>query len=212
MHKLSSYTFNRLRLFAAISFAVFISSSTSASANSSFTIGSAIANVNDTFTIDISVSGVYDLQSFQFDLNYDSSKLSLISFTDIGTTFDSVAAAGGGNIIGISGFDSNPPGQISGITNAMTLFNLGASGLTDGTIAKITFQDIAAGTALLSVSNIFAYTGDFSPITFDNIVNGQVGQGIPNIPEPSTIVLFGIGVFGLLKCRKSNQILYGVKS
>jgi hypothetical protein len=68
------------------------------------TAGSATANAGDTFTVAISVADASDLRAFQFDLSYDSSILSLLSFTDAGTDFEAAATAGGGSLTGVTGF------------------------------------------------------------------------------------------------------------
>src|SRR6516162_3662968 len=51
------------------------------------TAGSDTVNVGDVFTIPISIANVVALTSFQFDLAFDPTIITALSFTDIGTEF-----------------------------------------------------------------------------------------------------------------------------
>jgi hypothetical protein len=144
-------------------------------------VGSATTVVGNTFTIPVSVSGVTDLQAFQFDLNYDSSVLSVLGFTDVGTDFDIAAAAGGGALTGITGFSFS--GLLSGVADSMSGASTGLTGT--GVVANIDFQAIGSGISSLALSNVFL---NFSDQGFD-ISSGQV-----TVPEPTTLALLAIGL------------------
>lgn len=157
--------------------------------------GSATVNVGDTFTIPISVFGATDLMAFQFDLSYDSTTLSVLSFTDTLTDF---ATAGGGPLF--TGFPF--PGLLSGVSDSLVFPGVGLSG--DGVLALITFKALAPGISPLNFSNALL---DFSntPFTF---VNGQVcvngAKACPEtgrVPEPGTLALLGLG-WGMLRLRR----------
>jgi hypothetical protein len=167
-----------------------------------FTVGSDVVNVGDTFTIAVSVSDAIDLQAFQFDLNYDSTKLNLIGFTDIGTDFETIANTGFG-LTGLTGFSFT--GLLSGVADSMVGVPFG-SGLVGGVVLDITFQDIAAGTSALTASNVFL---NFNDQGFD-IFNGQVSNpsssGGGSVPEPNTLLLAGIGILGAMALRNKKTV------
>jgi len=61
------------------------------------TAGSDTAHVGDVFTIPISIANTAGLTSFQFDLVFDPTIITALSFTDSGTDFDLAASSGGGS-------------------------------------------------------------------------------------------------------------------
>lgn len=152
-------------------------------------VGSSATHVvGETFTIPISVSGATDLQAFQFDLSYNSSVLSALSFTDAGTDFDSAAAAGGGILTGIAGFSLS--GLLSGVADSMIFVSTGLTGT--GVLVNVEFEAIGAGTSTLTLSSVFL---DFSDSGF-TLANGEV-----QAPEPGTLALLAMGL-GLLTRRR----------
>ena len=155
---------------------------------------SAVVDVGSTFSIDVSVSRAVDVQSFQFDLAYDSTRLRLLGFSDIGTDFDAIASTGFG-LLGLTGFDL--PGVVSGVADAMVGVAAGA-GLGAGVIATFLFQDIAAGSSALTVSAAFL---NFSDLGFA-VVNGSVtNPAAGSVPEPSTAWLALAALCGMRGVR-----------
>ena len=167
--------------------------------------GSATVNVGDTFKVPISVFGATNLMAFQFDLSYNSTILTALSFTDLGSDFDLATTEGGGALTGISGFFF--PGLLSGVADSMSGASAGLTG--NGVIAQIEFKALASGISPLTLSNVFL---DFSDAGF-SAVNGQVcvnganasgdGSTVPGgqVPEPSTLALLSLG-WGVLRLRR----------
>src|SRR5262249_30870871 len=114
-------------------------------------VGSAISDIGGTFTVQVSIQDAVNLTSFQFDLSYDPSILSVVGFTDVGTDFDLAATAGGGTLTGLTGFSL--PGLLSGVADSMSGALSGLSG--NGVLVDVTFQSLAAGVSPLVLSNAF---------------------------------------------------------
>lgn len=155
--------------------------------------GTITVDVGDIFTIPVSIAGATDLQAFQFDLSYDSSLLSVVSFTDLGTDFENAATAGGGFLTGITGFDLS--GTLSGVADSMSGASSGLTG--NGVLVNIDFTAVNAGTSALTLSNVIL---DWQGSGFD-IAAGSVcvraspedcGGGNP-VPEPGTLALLAAG-------------------
>lgn len=175
-------------------------------------------NVGDTFTIPISVAlGVGDnLTAFQFDLSYDASIVSLLSFTDTGTDFDTAATNAGGNLTGLAGFPF--PGLLSGPADSIvgTVTGLQSPG---GVLLDVDFKALKVGVSPLTFSNVFLNDLD----TGFNSSNGQItvtdttggggggGGGGATVPEPGTLALFMSG-FALLGARQLIRSRWSAKS
>jgi general secretion pathway protein D len=160
------------------------------------TAGSATVNVGDIFTIPVSVSNAVNLTSFQFDLSYNSAILSALSFTDVGTDFETAAINGGGSLTGITGFSS--PGLLSGVADSMSGASSGLAG--NGVLVDVEFQALAPGVSPLTLSDAFL-TDDGNPLSSDNqdfaLVNGQVTVLARQVPEPSALTLLAAGLAAL---------------
>jgi hypothetical protein len=168
--------------------------------------GSAAANVGDVVTIPISIASAAGLTSFQFDLAFSPSIVTVLSFTDIGTDFAAAASAGGGFLTGITGFIDDTTGRLSGVADSISGLVTG-NGLTPaGTIVDIDFEALAPGVSPLTLSNALL-TDNGIPLSSDNgdfaLQNGQA-----TVPEPATLLLFGAAFSGLAivrRCQRRQQ-------
>lgn len=164
-------------------------------------------NVGDTITIPISVTlDVADnLTGFQFDLSYDSSIVTLLSFTDAGTDFDTAASNGGGVLTGLTGFLT--PGLLSGAADSIsgTVTGLQSPG---GVLLNIDFRANSVGFSLLTftATDVFLNFLDAGFSTSDGKITvndttggggGGGGGGGAAVPEPGTLVLFMSGLASL---------------
>lgn len=155
-------------------------------------------SVGDVFTIPISVADVAGLSSFQFDLAFDPTIITALSFTDLGTDFEAAATAGGGSLTGITGIIDDTTGLLSLVADSISGLITG-NGLTpSGVVVDIDFQALAPGISPLTLANAFltdnnvflsSANGDFS------LQNGQVTvTGTASVPEPGTLPLLSLAL------------------
>jgi general secretion pathway protein D len=164
------------------------------------TAGSATASVGDVFTVPISIANAQGLTSFQFDLTFNPAVIQAVSFTDIGTDFATAASAGGGFLVGITGFTNNTTGVLSGVADSMSGLTTGTGLAPSGVLADVTFKAVTNGSTTLALNNAFL-TDAGVPLSGGNVtlINGQV-----QIPEPSSLILLSValGGLGLVRWRR----------
>ena len=174
--------------------------------------GSATVNVGDTVTIPISISGAAGLTSFQFDLAFSPSIVTVLSFTDTGTDFETAALAQGGSLTGIAGFTDDTGGLLSGVADSMS--GILSAGLTGtGVLVDIDFEALSPGISPLTLSNAFLTDGGV-PLSSANrdflLQNGQITvTGTAPAPEPSTVTVLvlmaALGAIRLLRRPKFTR-------
>ena len=121
------------------------------------------------------------------DVSFDPTILSLTGLT-IGTSFLPVSSPDGDNIAGLA----PPPDPICGdnillAALSFNAINIGSSSI----IISYTSGDLTEGFALVAI-------GKFADVFS---INGTVNSVNP-VPEPTTILLFGLGLMGLAGARK----------
>jgi hypothetical protein len=123
-----------------------------------------------------------------------------VSFTDIGTDFATAASAGGGFLVGITGFTNNTTGVLSGVADSMSGLTTGTGLAPSGVLADVTFKAVTNGSTTLALNNAFL-TDAGVPLSGGNVtlINGQV-----QIPEPSSLILLSValGGLGLVRWRR----------
>jgi hypothetical protein len=147
------------------------------------------------FFLDIAITGVSDLFGFQFDVFYNPTLLMANPIVE-GSFFSSA-----GSSIFIPG-DNTVPGSITFNAGALLGPVFGASG--DGTLARLNFTALAAGTSTVSLSHLFLLDSGLSEIdasTQGASVTAAASTASP-IPEPGTMVLFGSGLLAVWRSRR----------
>jgi hypothetical protein len=175
------------------------------------TAGSDTVDVGDVFTIPVSVANVAGLTSFQFDLAFDPTIVTALSFTDTGTDFEAAATSGGGFLTGIIGFIDDTTGLLSGVADSISGLITG-NGLTPGgVLVDIDFEALMPGVSPLTLSNAFL-TDNGVPLSSANgdflLQNGQVTVlGSTAVPEPGTLALLAaaLGGLGILRRRRGER-------
>lgn len=158
--------------------------------------------VGQTLTLDVRIADVIDLYAFEFDLGFNPS---ILSANDGG--LEGAFLPSGGPTLFISGTIDNGGGTISFIANALNGSALGVSG--SGILATMRFTALASGSSGINLFNPILLDSNVVDIAVDSIQSGNVTitAATSNIPEPSTLVLIGIGLAGLelRRRRRANR-------
>ncbi len=168
-----------------------LSSSAKAVPMLSFDVSDPAPIVGDQITVDILATDVTDLVTFNLDIGFDSSILA-VSTVDPGPFLGSGVFSSLSDITGVIPFDTSITGEIQNVNDAV----LGPFGVTgSGILATVAFDTLSAGTSSLDFLNINVINGtellnsSFLPITIISAPSSSVNP----VPEPSTVVLLGIG-------------------
>lgn len=144
------------------------------------------------FDVSVNISAVTDLYAFQFDITFDPAILSAVSVTE------GAFLPGGGATFFIPGSIDNTGGSITFTGDSLISAIAGVNGA--GTLADINFQALSGGTSSIDLANIVLLDSTVSDIPFSSA--GGTVSPIGSVPEPSTMVLLGLGLIGVAWVRK----------
>ena len=195
----------KIRLIAALATALAICLALPASATIiSFSPSSQLVNVGSTTTVDLIISGLGDgaapsLGTFDLDIGFDASVL-----TFNGATF--------GNQLDLFGL-----GDINSVTAGVGTINLFEVSLESAadldslqagsfTLATLSFTALSDGSSPLSIS-VNALGDSLGDPLQAELVAGSINsiRNINTVPEPSSLLLVGIGMLGMSLLAKKYR-------
>jgi hypothetical protein len=147
----------------------------------------------NTFVVGVNISGVTDLYSFQFDLSFNPAVLQVTNVLE-----GVFLLSGGGTTFFVPGTIDNTAGNVT--FNADTLIGAipGVSG--NGTLVLFDFTALAQGTSALTISNVILQDSTGA------LLNSTTTGGSVTVPEPSSLMLLGAGLFGILSLTLKKTI------
>ncbi len=140
------------------------------------------------FDVFVDIEDVIDLFAFQFDISFDPAVLHAVS------TAEGSFLPTGGDTFFIPGIIDNTTGSISFTADSLLGPDPGVTG--NGHLAVLSFEASGLGTSPISLSNWILLDSTLSDISFTS-KNGSV-----NVPEPTTMLLLGLGLIGLIGVRR----------
>ena len=189
---------NALKLILTVFLVVLFFSGTSFATTIDLMPASASIDVDGSIDVDIVISGLDadNLADFSIDLNYDAAVLSFTGYT-LGSELTDP----------LWGQDDWSTGDSGGVINLSELSWLeDLSSQPDSfTLATVSFDGITVGTSALTISNLVLGSDLYLPI-FADVNGGSIEVSAP-VPEPTTMLLFGIGLLVFAGINRKKKIL-----
>jgi len=163
----------------------------------SFSPSTAEINIGGSIDVDLIISGLEndDLGYFEFDINFDDSILGFNSYS-LGNGLGNIAAGDA---------DDWSAGDLGGGTiNLIEIsYLLDLSFQSDSfSLATLSFTGVGLGSSPLSYSNI-VLGDDWGGALSADTIDGSIDV----VPEPATLLLFGIGFIGLFCFKWTHNTL-----
>lgn len=161
----------------------------------SITASSNPAVIGSTIDLDVLISGVTDLYGFQFTLNFDPAVLQAL-----GGSEGAFLSAGGSTFFDAGTID-NTLGSVSFAFNSLIGAVPGVSG--DGVLARFSFSASGLGSSAISFSDALFINASLAELPAQ--LQG-ISLQVVAVPEPSTYLLFGAGLVGVMVLRRRRFV------
>ncbi len=144
--------------------------------------------------VQLLVSGVSDLYAYQLSFSFDPTLL------QVGSVTEGAFLGTGGTTTWFEGATDNTAGTVSFIINSLNGLIPGVNG--GGVLATIHFDSVAIGTSNISFSDTTLLDSALNTIAAQSVAGSIT---VSAVPEPSSYLLMGLGVAGLLAWRRRQQ-------
>ncbi len=141
-------------------------------------------NVGSTVQVAVNISGALDVYAYQFSLLFNPAVLQATGSSD------GSFLASGGTVFFVPGAIDNAAGSISFTIGSLLGQLPGVSG--DGTLATLSFDVTGFGTSALSFTD-----GLLIDSALADLPAQFIGGAVQAVPEPSTWLMFGLGLAGV---------------
>ena len=142
------------------------------------------AAVGNTVLVNVNISGAVDVYGYQFSLLFNPAVLQATSSTE-GSFLPS-----GGSTFFVAGTVNNTLGAVNFTVGTLLGLLPGVTG--NGTLATLSFNAAALGTSTLGFRVVVLFNSELVDLT------AQLQGGVVTVvPEPSTWLMFGLGLAGV---------------
>jgi general secretion pathway protein D len=180
----------------AIAFAVYLASAMALTGATLSILPTTTTVVSgQTFTLDVAIADANDVYAYQFDIGFDPT---LVQAT--GVMAGPWLSTGGATLF-LPGVIDNAAGTVAATAESLQSMVPGVSGA--GTLARVSFVSVGAGTATVSPFSVLVLDSTLFGITVDTATAEVM---INPIPEPSTILPTACGMLVLaLAVRRQSR-------
>ena len=158
-----------------------------------FSVSSPNPFLGEIIHVNVNASGLVDLYDYQFDLNFDPTRLQFV-----GGAFEGPFLATAGATFFFGGIPAL--GSVQFVFDTLLGPGPGASG--NGLLASLDFRALAKGPTTLSLANVLAQD------TPGNLINVALVSAQITVPEPGTLALLALALAGCVVAARRKGSMH----